>query len=81
MDIQTQQASSIQSNIFDILNEYGVIIEENLVLDKQNGKINIPQNILFTTKFTKLIILRYEFIGSPSICIYKMGEEISKIKV
>lgn len=39
------QGTNIQSNIFDFLNEYGVNIEENLVLDKQNGQINIPQRV------------------------------------
>ena len=36
---------NVQSNIFSLLNEYGVNIEENLLLDKQNGQINIPQQV------------------------------------
>ena len=36
---------NIESNIFSFLNEYGVTIEGNLLLDKQNGKINIPQQV------------------------------------
>ena len=36
---------NVQSNIFSLLREYGVTIEENLLLDKQNGQINIPQQV------------------------------------
>ena len=43
--IQFFQGTNVQSNIFDLLNEYGVNIEENLLLDKQNGQINIPQKV------------------------------------
>ena len=39
------QGSNVQSNIFSLINDYGVSIEENLLLDKQNGKINIPQQV------------------------------------
>jgi len=36
---------NIESNIFSFLNEYGINIEDNLLLDKYNGKINIPQQV------------------------------------
>ena len=39
------QGVNIESNIFDIITELGVTIQENLVLDKQNGQINIPQQV------------------------------------
>jgi len=39
------QGANVQSNIFSLINDYGVNIEENLLLDKQNGKINIPQQV------------------------------------
>jgi len=39
------QGTNIQSNIFTFLNEYGINIEENLLLDKNNGQINIPQQV------------------------------------
>ena len=45
VDIQTQQANPIQSNIFSILDSYGLSIKENLVLDycdkPENNKLGI----------------------------------------
>ena len=40
-DLQSQQAHSIQSNIFDFLEHYGIKIIDNLVLDAQNSKVNV----------------------------------------
>ena len=45
VDIQTQQATPINSNIFTLLENYGIKIEENLVLDKLCGKVNVQQNM------------------------------------
>ncbi len=45
IDIQTQQATPIASNIFDLLSNFGFTIEENLVLDKNCGKVNVQQNM------------------------------------
>ena len=45
VDIQTQQAETIQSNIFDILDTYGLSIEENLVLDDNCGQVNVQQQM------------------------------------
>ena len=45
VDIQTQQATPIASDIFDLLNKYGFSIQENLVLDKNCGKVNVQQNM------------------------------------
>ncbi len=43
-DIQQQTASGIQSNIFSLLDEYGLKLKENLVLDRQCGQVTISQN-------------------------------------
>ena len=45
VDIQTQQATPIQSNIFDILNSYGLNIKENLVLDQNCNQVNVQQQM------------------------------------
>jgi gliding-associated putative ABC transporter substrate-binding component GldG len=45
VDIQTQQATPITSDIFEFLSNYGFQIEENLVLDKVCGKVNVQQNM------------------------------------
>lgn len=45
VNIQTQEATPIESNIFDILSNYGLQIKENLVLDKNCGKVNVQQNM------------------------------------
>ncbi len=43
-DLQTQTATPITSNIFDILDDFGLIMAENLVLDKNCGQVTISQN-------------------------------------
>ena len=43
-DIQTQTAEPINSDIFSLLEKYGISINENLVLDKNCGQITISQN-------------------------------------
>ena len=45
IDIQTQQATPIESDIFDFLKNYGFDIKENLVLDRICGKVNVQQNM------------------------------------
>ena len=45
VDIQTQQANPIQSNIFSILDSYGLSIKENLVLDKTCNQVNVQQQM------------------------------------
>ena len=45
VDIQTQQVTPITSDIFEFLSNYGFQIEENLVLDKVCGKVNVQQNM------------------------------------
>ncbi len=39
------EGANIESNIFDLFNDYGVDIQQNLLLDKVNGQINIPQRV------------------------------------
>ena len=46
-DLSTQQATPIESNIFDWLKSYGLDIEKNLVLDLNCGKVNVQQNLGF----------------------------------
>jgi len=45
VDIQTQQTTPIQSNIFDILETYGLLINENLVLDQSCNQVNVQQQM------------------------------------
>ena len=45
VDLQTQQAQPIQSNIFDILTSYGLTINENLVLDENCSQVNVQQQM------------------------------------
>ena len=45
VDIQTQQANPIQSNIFSILDSYGLSIKENLVLDQTCNQVNVQQQM------------------------------------
>jgi len=42
-DIQTQQASVIESNIFDMLRSYGIFLKPNLVADAQCGQVQIQR--------------------------------------
>jgi len=46
-DLSTQQANPIESNIFTLLDSYGLHIEPNLVLDRNCGKVNVQQNLGF----------------------------------
>ena len=59
IDIQTQQAQAIQSNIFDILDTYGLSIEENLVLDENCGQVNVQQQMGI---FRMAVPMDYPFI-------------------
>jgi gliding-associated putative ABC transporter substrate-binding component GldG len=46
-DLSTQQATPVSSNIYSIIESYGVKISPNLVLDKNCGKVNVQQNLGF----------------------------------
>ena len=59
VDIQTQQATPINSNIFTLLEEYGIKIQENLVLDRLCGKVNVQQNMGI---FRMAVPMDYPFI-------------------
>ena len=42
-DIQQQSATPINSNLFRLLNTYGIIIKPNLVIDAQCGQVTVQQ--------------------------------------
>ena len=44
-NLQIQQAFPIQSNIFDLVDDYGFAIAENLVTDKICGRVNVQQQM------------------------------------
>ena len=46
-DMQTQQATPINSNIFSLLKTYGLIVNQNLVLDKSCGRVQVQQQMGF----------------------------------
>jgi len=43
-DLSTQSAEEIQSNIFTLLEKYGLGIKENLIMDESCGSISVLQN-------------------------------------
>jgi len=45
--LETQQASDIQSDMFDILTSYGLRMENNLVLDRSCSRVNVGRNMGF----------------------------------
>ena len=59
VDIQTQQATPIQSNIFDFLNLYGLTIKENLVLDQSCNQVNVQQQV---GPFRMAVPMEYPFL-------------------
>ena len=42
-DLQTQQATSIESNIYSFLNKYNLNLQKNLVLDSKCGNVSVQQ--------------------------------------
>lgn len=42
-DLQSQMGQPIQSNIFEILDLYGITVAENLVMDQKSGSITVSQ--------------------------------------
>ncbi len=42
-NLQYQMAEPIQSNIFELLEHYGIKIKDNLVLDAESGQVNIQE--------------------------------------
>jgi len=59
VDIQTQQAAPIESNIFDILSSYGLTIKENLVLDQSCSQVNVQQQM---GPFRMAVPMEYPFL-------------------
>ena len=59
VDIQTRQATPIQSNIFDLLTSYGLTINENLVLDELCGQVNVQQQVGI---FRMAVPMEYPFL-------------------
>jgi gliding-associated putative ABC transporter substrate-binding component GldG len=47
VDLQTQRAEVFQSDIFDLLRLYGFTLTENLILDKNCGRVNVMQDMGF----------------------------------
>ncbi len=45
--LETQQASDIESDIFDILDSYGLHLQKNLVLDRTCSRVNVGRNMGF----------------------------------
>ena len=46
-DMQLQQANVINSNVFTFLNSYGLNVNQNLVLDKSCGRVQVQQQMGF----------------------------------
>ena len=59
VDIQTQRATPIESNIFDILSSYGLTIKENLVLDQSCNQVNVQQQM---GPFRMAVPMEYPFL-------------------
>ena len=45
IDLQTQKVKVFQSDVFDLLKPYGLSVTENLVLDKNCGRVNVMQEM------------------------------------
>jgi gliding-associated putative ABC transporter substrate-binding component GldG len=73
-DLATQQASPIVSDIFSVLELYGINIASNLVLDKNCGKVNVQQNLGF---LRIPVPMDYPFL--PIIKKEKFNDEISLV--
>ena len=73
-DLVTQQASPIVSDIFSVLELYGINIATNLVLDKNCGKVNVQQNLGF---IRIPVPMDYPFL--PIIKKEKFNDEISLV--
>jgi len=46
-DMQIQRASIIESDVFDFLQSYGLILKNNLVLDRSCGRVQVQQQMGF----------------------------------
>jgi len=62
-NLQTQSATKINSNIFDLLNHYGVKIVDNIVMDAECATVNMQEQRGFTISN---VPVRYPFIPVTS---------------
>jgi len=58
-NLRTQRGNEIKSNIFDLLDQYGLHIQKNLVLDRVCGRVNVMQNMGF---FRMNVPMEYPFL-------------------
>ena len=58
-DIQVQQANVIQSDVFDFLKSYGLILKNNLVMDQSCGRVQVQQQMGF---FRMNVPMEYPFL-------------------
>ena len=58
-DIQLQQANVIQSDVFDLLKSYGLILKNNLVMDQSCGRVQVQQQMGF---FRMNVPMEYPFL-------------------
>ena len=65
------QGVNIESNMFDLISDFGVSIEPNLVLDKQNGQINIPQQVSIFQTWAS-----HDYPFFPTVNSFNMNETI-----
>ena len=65
------QGVNIESNIFDLISDFGISIEPNLVLDKQNGQINIPQQVSIFQTWAS-----HDYPFFPTVNSFNMNEAI-----
>jgi len=70
-DIQTQQASIIESNIFTFLQKYGLKVEKNLAMDKRAGRVSVQQQM---GMFRMNVPMEYPFI--PIIQNFNKNESV-----
>ncbi len=70
-DIQTQQASIIESNIFTFLGKYGLNVEKNLAMDKRAGRVSVQQQM---GMFRMNVPMEYPFL--PIIQNFNENESV-----
>lgn len=72
-DIQTQKADVVKSNLFPMLNHYGIEMENNLVLDASCGEVQVRQQ---QGMFNMAIPVKYPFL--PILTNVNQEHEIVK---
>jgi len=69
VDLAVQRASVIESDIFDLLKQYGFTLSENLVLDRFARKVTVSQQVGF---FQMNVPMNYPFL--PTVSSFAEGE-------